>query len=85
MYTVAYSELVTKKDIPKISSLAKKQIKKTIEERLVKKPLELSIPLRYSLKGYRRFRVRDYRVIYAVKEKEIIIIGIGRREDLYSQ
>jgi len=39
--------------------------------------------LRGSLKGYRKLRVGDWRIIYRIIDKEIRIIAIGNRKDVY--
>ena len=83
MYKVNYLDSVLKEDIPKISKKEKRRIKLNIEERLVKNPILLGHTLRYSLKGLRKFRVGDYRIIYQIKNKEILIVKIGHRKDVY--
>jgi len=47
-------------------------------------PIKYGFYLRGSLKGYRKLRVGDWRVIYrVVDDKEIRIIAIGNRKDVY--
>ena len=57
--------------------------KKAIEERLMVDPITFGKPLRYSLKGHRRLRVSDYRVVYRIENKSVIIIAIKHRKDIY--
>jgi mRNA-degrading endonuclease RelE of RelBE toxin-antitoxin system len=46
--------------------------------------MEFGKPLRYSLKGARRLRVGDYRVIYTIEPDEVVlIVTIGDRRDVY--
>jgi mRNA-degrading endonuclease RelE of RelBE toxin-antitoxin system len=58
-------------------------IKQAIEERLMVDPIGFGKPLRYSLKGLRRLRVGDYRVMYQVKGKTVTIVAIKHRKDVY--
>ena len=58
-------------------------IKTAIEERLMVDPIGFGKPLRYSLKGHRRLRVGDYRVVYRIEKKTVVIIAIKHRKDVY--
>ena len=82
-YVIEYLESVIKKDIPKLSTTAKAFIKKAIEEKLMIDPIGFGSPLRYSLKGYRRLRVGDYRVVYRIENYTILIIAIKHRKQVY--
>ena len=57
---------------------------KYIEERIAFDPISFGKPLRYGLKGYRRNRVGDYRIIYRVEEgaNTVLIIAIQHRKDI---
>ena len=48
-------------------------------------PIGFGKPLRYSLKGHRRLRVGDYRIVYriAADKKIVVIIAIKHRKDIY--
>ena len=83
-YSVVYLEEVVKKHIPSLSSKAKTLIKKAIEERLMKDPIEFGKPLRYSLKGHRRLRVSDYRVVYRISEESNTVIIVAIKENKIS-
>ena len=76
-------------DIPQdIASLPKNiklRIKKAIEMRLLVDPVKYGEPLRRTLKGYRKMRVGDYRVIYSVKLHKIIVLKIGHRKEVYKK
>jgi len=60
-------------------------IKRAIEERLMIDPIHFGKPLTYSLKGHRRLRVSDYRVIYRIETETntVLIIAIKHRKDVY--
>ena len=48
-------------------------------------PISFGKPLKYSLKGYRRLRVSDYRVVYRIEPQNhtVIIIAIKHRKEVY--
>ena len=84
-FTVIYLEEVIKKHIPALPSNAKILIKKAIEDRLMINPIALGKPLRYSLKGHRRIRVGDYRVVYRIEAETqtVVVVAIKHRKDVY--
>ena len=63
----------------------KEMIRKAIEKKLTVDPIAFGKPLRYSLKGYRRLRVGDYRVLYKIIEDKVlvIIVDLDHRKDIY--
>ncbi len=85
MYRVVYLSKVVKTQIPKFSLPVKNRIKKAIEKKLTIDPIAFGKPLQYSLKGLRRLRVGDYRVVYKVdaSEKRVIVLKIAHRKDVY--
>ena len=83
MYKVEYLESVVKDDIPKLPKTEKKKIKRAIEERLTQDPIRFGKPLHYSLKGCRRMRVGNYRVIFKLETKTVLIVKIGHRKTIY--
>jgi mRNA interferase RelE/StbE len=82
-YQILYQDHVIKSHIPALSTKVKSLIKNAIEERLMVDPIAFGKPLRYSLKGHRRLRVSDYRVVYRIENKTVIIIAIKHRKDIY--
>ncbi len=85
-YRVDYLESVVKKDISKLSRTARQQIRRAIEAKLTVHPIEFGRPLRYSLKGARRLRVGDYRVIYKIEPPDaVLILKIGHRREVYGK
>lgn len=82
-YQILYQEQVVKDHIPALSTKVKLLIKKAIEERLVRDPVSFGKPLRFSLKGHRRLRVSDYRIVYRIEEKTVVIIAIKHRKNVY--
>jgi mRNA interferase RelE/StbE len=83
-YRIEYLPTVIKTDIPALSTTAKKMIKKAVDERLMVDPIGFGKPLKYSLKGHRRLRVVDYRVIHRIDENHIVVIvAVKHRKDVY--
>ena len=84
-YHIEYLESVVEEDIPALPKTAKNTIKKALEERLTADPVGFGKPLRYSLKGHRRLRVGDYRIVYRIDadNKLVIIIAIKHRKAIY--
>ena len=84
-YRVQYLRTVVTDDIPALPKSAHRRIRRAIETKLTTHPFELGKPLRYSLRGARRLRVGDYRVIYEIvrSDQMIVIHVIGHRSDVY--
>jgi mRNA interferase RelE/StbE len=74
-------------DISELDSSAKRIIKKAIEEKLMVDPLKFGKPLRRNLSGLFKLRVGDYRIIYQVKENEVVVVvvvvKVGHRREVY--
>jgi len=83
MYKIEYLENVVEDDIHSLSKSDKLKIKRAIEEKLVNDPIRFGKPLQYSLKGCRRLRVGDYRVIYVIEKDTVLIVKIGHRKEVY--
>ena len=86
-YHIEYLATVVASDIPDLPRSVRSLIKKAIEERLMVDPVGFGKPLRYSLKGHRRLRVADYRVVYRIdkSKKSVLIIAIKHRKDIYEE
>ncbi|MCX5712677.1 MAG: type II toxin-antitoxin system RelE/ParE family toxin [Candidatus Omnitrophica bacterium] len=82
-YTLLYHPDVLKRDLPKIPNNIKEVIRRAIEERLQLDPFAYGEPLRQSLKGHRKLRVGDYRVIYRINGASILVLKIGHRKEVY--
>jgi mRNA interferase RelE/StbE len=82
-FNILYHELVVKEDIPHLSPAWQDRIKRTIESRLRAHPEMYGKPLRQSLKGYRKLRVGDYRVIFRIEAASVKIFIIQHRSIVY--
>ncbi len=85
LYNIEYIDRVVDKEIPKLPKSAKQTIKKAIEQRIMVDPVTFGKPLRYSLKGHRRLRVGDYRVVYRIEDERdtVLIVTIKHRKKVY--
>ena len=84
MFEILYHYLVVREDIPRLSKLWREKIRTAIEDRLVAEPDLYGKPLRKSLKGYRKLRVGDYRIIFKIDERKVKILIIQHRSVVYS-
>lgn len=84
-FKVFYHPQVAHDDIPKLSTVWKNKIQKAIAERIAIRPEAYGKPLRRSLKGYRKLRVGDYRVIFLIEKNTIKIMIIQHRSIVYNR
>jgi mRNA interferase RelE/StbE len=80
-YKIEIEEKVIKEDLPKLDSKTKEIIRRKILK--LKENPYLGKPLRGNLFGCYKIKVSKYRVIYKIKNQEliIIIIAVGKREN----
>lgn len=82
-FEIRYHEAVVSDDIPKLSQEWRDTIKNTIEKKLATSPEVFGKPLRHSLKGYRKLRVGDYRVVFRIERNIVKIFVIQHRSVVY--
>ena len=82
-YSIRFAEIVVKEQIPSVPMPYRQQIRRAIEERLAIDPIKFGKPLKYSLFGFRRLRVGDWRIIYRINKDIVEIVKIGNRKDIY--
>ena len=82
-YHLFYHSDIKKEDLPEIPRNMQERIRKAIEERLLIHPEKYGEPLKRGLRGYRKLRIGDYRVIYKVDKENIAIFKIGHRKEVY--
>lgn len=84
-YIIRYQKEVIRKHIPDLPVQIQRSIKTAIEERLGLDPVGFGKPLQYSLKGLRRLRVGNYRIVYHVDKPAatVTIVAIKHRKDVY--
>ena len=81
-YLIKYHKAV-KDDLNSLEVLSKARIKRAIETRLTIDPIKSGEPLKGNLKGFRKLRIGDCRIVYKVIEEEVLILGIRHRKDIY--
>jgi mRNA interferase RelE/StbE len=74
-------------DLKKLDSKAAKKIIGKVKNYLTQDPIKLGARLKGSLKGFRRYRIGEYRVIYAIDHagKKIIILNVNHRKQIYKK
>ena len=81
-YTVIYHHDILH-DLSRIPKNIRNTLQRAIETRLLIDPIGYGLPLRKNLHGHRKLRVGDYRIIYRIDGKMIIVVKIGHRKDVY--
>ena len=83
-YSIKYTK-EAKKKIEKLDPSIRLTIKKAIES-LSSNPYK-GKPLSYELAGLYSLRTSDYRIIYRIKENQLIIlvISVGHRKEIYKR
>lgn len=81
-------EFIDKDALDQFKSLPKaiqKILATAMRNRLEVDPVSFGKPLRYSLKGHRRLRVGDYKIVYRIKEEKkiVTIVVVDHRKDVY--
>jgi mRNA interferase RelE/StbE len=80
-YNIVYKKSVYR-DLKKLPKTESKQILDLIETELIENP-ESNPILKGQFAGLRKYRVGDYRVLYALLGLDIVILRIGNRKDVY--
>jgi len=80
-YNVVYKRSVLR-DLKKLPKAETRRILDKIEKELSKDPLSNPV-LKGRFAGLHRFRIGDYRVIYAVLGRDVLILKVGHRRDIY--
>ena len=80
---IKYHPKVKNEDIPRLTSNIAARIENAIRNRLMVNPIKYGFYLRGTLSDYRKLRVGDWRIIYRIVDKEIRIIAIGNRKEVY--
>jgi len=73
-YRIIYTEDVVREDLPRLDEPVRQRVIKEIRRKLSMAPDQFGRPLGGPLKGYRRLRVGDYRVIYRVDRENASVL-----------
>jgi len=70
-------------DLRSVGPAAARRIMLTINEKLTSAPEKFGVSLSSNLKNFRKLRIGDFRVVYQVANKKVIvfILAIGPRRD----
>ena len=86
-WRVLYHHLV-EEDLESVGPSAARRIVKTVDTKLTRSPMDFGLPLSGNLANFRKLRIGDYRVVYQVREKTIIVyvlaVGPRRDKEIYS-
>ncbi len=80
-YNIVYKKSVHR-DLKKIKKTEAIKIIDQLEKDLSNKPDSYPV-LKGQFTGLREYRVGDYRVIYAIIEKNVLVLRIGYRRNIY--
>ncbi len=80
-FNVVYKKSVHR-DLKKLSKSEARRVIEQLEKDLSKRPETYPV-LKGHFAGLRKYRVGDYRVIYAIIEKDVLVLRIGHRRDIY--
>jgi len=81
VYNIVYKKSVHR-DLKKLSKPEALRILDQIEQELSRKP-DFNPVLKGPFAGLRKFRVGEYRVIYALLGADVLILRIGHRKNVY--
>ncbi len=82
-YTLVYHPLVRSADLQNIPQNLRSRMARAIEARLTTEPERYGAPLKGILHPYRKLRVGDYRVVYRIASREVWILAILHRKEVY--
>jgi mRNA interferase RelE/StbE len=86
-WRILYHHLV-EEDLESVGPSAARRIVKAIDAKLTRSPMDFGLPLSGNLANFRKLRIGDYRVVYQVREKTIIVyvlaVGPRRDKEIYS-
>jgi mRNA interferase RelE/StbE len=82
-YSVGYKNSV-QRDLRKLPRSEVRRVLDQIEEELSKNAENYPV-LKGRFAGLRKYRIGDYRVIYAVLGNDVLILRIGHRKDVYNK
>lgn len=83
MYTIEYANSFNPVAITSMPANQRDALKLAIETKLTLAPETFGKPLRYARKGQRSLRIGDYRVIFMLRKRTVIVLDINHRSKIY--
>jgi mRNA interferase RelE/StbE len=80
-YNILYKKSV-QRDLKKLGKPEALKILDQLEIDLSKKPASYPL-LKGKFAGLRKYRVGDYRIIYAILDENVVVLRIGHRREVY--
>ena len=80
-YNIGYKKSV-ERDLAKLPKAEARRVLDRIEEELSEKADSYPV-LKGPFAGLRKFRIGDYRVIYAILGNDVLVLRIGHRKEVY--
>lgn len=74
-------------DLKKIDRKITLSIISKVEKYLARDPIKLGMPLKGNFKGFFRYRIGKFRVIYTIQENHllILVLKVGKRDEVYDE
>ena len=74
-------------DLKKIDRKITLSIISKVEKYLARDPIKLGMPLKGNFKGFFRYRIGKFRVIYTIRENHllILVLKVGKRNEVYDE
>ena len=82
-YNITYKKSV-KRDLSRIDKAQAKRILNKLEKELSEKANSFPV-LKVPFAGLRKYRIGEYRVIYAIIGDDVVVLRIAHRGDVYKQ
>ncbi len=74
-------------DLKKIDRKIALSIISKVEKYLARDPIKFGMPLKGNFKGFFRYRIGKFRVIYTIRENHllILVLKVGKRNEVYDE
>jgi len=82
-FKIAYKKSV-QRDLKKLSKAEVKRVLDQIEKDL-SKDADMFPVLKRKFAGLRKYRVGDYRVVFAIIDKDVLVLRIRHRKEVYKK
>lgn len=82
-YNITYKKSV-QKDLSHLGKAETRRILEKIEKDLAEKAESYPL-LKGQFAGLRKLRIGDYRIVFAILGKEVLILRIGHRREIYNR